>query len=192
MTPRRINGLRDKKGFTLAEVMTASVILVMVMASVMGAFITTKSICAYSIAELNLQRSVDAMMNKIVKGLKEQGGAAYGLRSAVSFYPLPVVNPAGSEIDYIGTDGNTRRYYLNNNSVIYESPTQSPNTQTIYTAPAGVGLTFFFWEPQSLLDGEAVLDNELVGIYIAITQTVGKKPVSGSASTYVNIRNLPK
>lgn len=169
----------------MTELLIASVIIVMLFASVFGAYILTKSSYADSIAYYNLQRDVDTLLATIVRGKSEQGGAAFGLRSAVSI-PSPGLppNPGQNTIDFTGTDSNTRRYFLNNNTIVYNSPTQIPNQRIIYTAPPRSNITLRF--------ASASADQQLVYVYIAVSQPVGNKTVTGSVATNVNLRNMPK
>ena len=167
----------DKRAYTLVELLFASVIIVILFATVFGAFVVTKSIFQSSMAEYNLQRDVDLLFDRIIKGKLETGGA-HGLRSAVS-YTLPVT----TKIDFVGADGATREYYfdVNSNSMKYNN---SLTTSTIYTFPAGSTITVRFWNPY--------MDLETVGMYISFSQVVAKRTVSGSLSTYVTLRALKK
>lgn len=180
MTHRQINHMMNKRAHTMAELLVASVIVILLFASTFGAFMITKSVYYGSIVEYNLQRDVNVLTNRILRGLKE-GGTAYGLRSAKSY-----TTPSITEIDFVGTDDNTRRVFLSNNSIIYESATQSPTQKTIYTIPANTAMVLRFWQPTGYTD------NETVGIYISLSKAVGSRTATGSLSTYVNIRNLPK
>jgi hypothetical protein len=177
------NGM-NKRAHTLTELLIAGSIAILLVASVLGAFMLIKSIYTHGMANYFLQRDVDTLMAKIVRGSKESTGT-YGLRSAVSF-TIPSATPAGSRIDFVGTDADTRTYFLNNNTIIYNSPTQAPNQQVIYTPPSNSTVTLLFWEPGGYID------HELVGIYLAVSQQVGGRNASGSITTYVNLRNVPK
>ena len=174
--------MRNKMSFTTTEVLISSVIIVILFACTIGAFMMVKGLFRDKIAEYGLQQSSNTILTKIIRGYKE-GGNIVGLRSAVSF-SLPVVTPAGSRIDYVGKDGNTRSYFLSVNTIQYSSPTQWPNQRTIYTAPAGATIVLRFWY--------ASADRETAGIYFALLQPAGKRTVSGSVSTYVNLRNMPR
>lgn len=174
--------MKDKRGYSLAEVLTASAIIILIIASVFGVFITAKAIYTQGIAELNLQRDANIILDRIIVGMKE-GGSLYGLRSAKRF-DLPAVTPSASEINFDGIDGVTRKYFLNGNNIIYENPNQIPSQRIVYTAPAGCAIILRFWQPS------AYVDNKTVGIYVSIVQQLGDRTVSGSNSTYVNIRNL--
>ncbi|MFA5146465.1 MAG: type II secretion system protein [Candidatus Omnitrophota bacterium] len=176
--------MRNKSAFSTIEVLVSTVIVTLIFASTIGAFMLVKGVFRDKEAEINLQQNVNTIAARIIRGHPEQGSIV-GLRSAVSF-TIPVVTPAGSRIQYTGTDDNVRSYFLNGNSIIYASPTQSPNQQTIYTAPPGSSVTLRFWEPAG------VTDNETVGIYIAVSRQIGNRTISGSLSTYINLRNVPK
>ena len=167
-----------KKAYTLAEFMVASFIVVILFTSTLGVYVMIRAFSSSSIAEENLQRDINGVMSQIVRGMKENGGF-YGLRSAVSVTSLSL-----AKIDYKGTDGNVREYNLSNGALIYTSPTASPKVQTIYSAPANSTITLQFWW--------ASTDQETVGMYLSVTQRVADRPISGSVSTYVNLRNMQK
>jgi hypothetical protein len=175
--------MSDNKAHTLTELLIASTIVIILFASCVGAFILTKTICYTSIAEYNLQRDVNTIMARIVKGVKEQADV-FGLRSAKS-YSIP----AASRLDFVGTDGNTRSYLADGNAIIYISPVQSPQQNTIYVVPSDSSMILRFWNPYA---GQPNNDNATVGIYLSVSQRIGDRIVSGSSSTYVNLRNIPK
>ena len=170
----------NRKGYTLAEILTASAVAVLILGSIVGAYLVARTAINYSLAKYELDRDVDNVLVRIVKGAKE-GASAWGLRSASG-----ITLPAVTELRYTGTDGRIRRYYLNGNSIVYDSPTQWPNLKTIYAAPAGTAVTLRFWEPAGYSD------HETIGIYIALLRQVVGVTASSSITTYVNIRNLPK
>jgi hypothetical protein len=171
--------MRNNRAYTIAEFMTASALLALLFASVMGAFMFTKGVSYFSIAEYNLQRDTNMIVKRIVRGMRE-GPTIYGLRSATSF-TIPTVD--GDEIQFVGTDGNTRRYYISGDSILFESPTQS---SVIYTAPENSDLELFFWEPIT------PPDHQIVGIYVSVAQDIGTRNIIGSVQTVINIRNMPK
>lgn len=167
----------------MAELLVASVVIVILFTATLGSFVLAKSVYTDSIASYNLQRDVDTLLARIIRGKPEQGGSSYGLRSAVS-YTLPAVNPSGSRIDFKGVDDLTRSYYLNNNTVVYSSPTQSPSQKVVYTPPPNSNITLGF--------SNVSMDQQVVYIYIAVSQQIGSKTVVGSIATNVNLRNAPK
>ncbi len=171
-------------GFTLTEILVASVVAVLLLGSVYGTFITSRTIFTTTLEAANLQRDVNVLLQKIIRG-RQEGSDMSGLRRAVSF-TIPVVNPTGSEIDFTGTDNQSRRYFLNGKSVVYASPILFPSQRTLYTAPTDASITLRFWKPVEYVD------NETVGIYISVSRQIGGGTVSGSLSTYVNLRNTPK
>lgn len=174
----------DRKGYGLVEFMVASVIVIVLIAATLGVYVVAKTVIQNGIIENNLQRDANVVLDKIVRGLKE-GGAIVGLRSASS-YSLPAADPAGSAIDFVGPDGNTRKFFVSGNSIIYQSPLQTPNQKTIYTKPAGSTMTLLFWEPSGYVD------HATVGVYCAISSPTSGKTLSGSLATYVTIKNIPK
>lgn len=180
------------RAFTITEVLISSTILVLALTSVLGVFVMTKWLYTFSLAQANLQRDATMIAEKIIirNPIKEELGI-YGLRSAKSF-AIPITTPTGSEIDFVGTDGLTRKYFLSGKSIIYQSPTQSPNQIAIYTAPANVAITLLFSEPITRFDGEARLDHETVMVYVAVSQNLAGKTAAGSVLTYVNLRNIQR
>lgn len=176
--------LKEYKSFTITELLIASVMAVILFTSAFGAFVTTKAIFAGSIEAAALQRDVNVVMQNIIRGKKENA-KIMGLRSSKSF-TIPAANPAGSEIDFTGTDDQVRKYFLSGNSIIYSNPTKFPVQTTIYTAPAGSSVSLRFWKPAGYLD------NEMVGIYISVSKQANTGPISGSLSTYVILKNVKK
>ena len=174
--------LRNKKAFTVVEVLISSSIVVIIFASTLGAFILLKKVSWTWIAEVNVQQTCSTIAAKIIRGNGESGNLV-GLRSAKSF-TLPVVTPAGSRINYAGMDGNTRSYFLSGSTIQYISPTQSPNQQTVYTAKPFQAIALTFWEPTG------ISDHQTVGIQVSVSQT--KPSVTGRVTTYINLRNMSK
>lgn len=172
------NPTSGQRGQTLPEVLVASVIMTLLFASAIGAFMLTKNIQRYSIEEYNLQRDVNKVLARIVRNIKEDT-ENHGLRSGRSF-----TIPSVSRLNYAGDDGIARSYYLSSGSILYLKSNLLPST--IYTPPTGSTLTLRFWEPTGYSD------HVTVGIYIGITRVVGGKTISGSATTYVIIRNAPR
>jgi len=180
--------MADKKGFTLTEVMIVSILTVVIFTSALGVFVMARNLYVSSLASQELQRDASLIMTQILKG-SEGGTTRYGVRAASGFTP-----PTSSldRLDYTGTDGNTRSLYLSSGTIVYESPTESPTTHTLYAAPAGTVLTLWFWEPVNSSGTLLYPDHEIISIYVGITKTVSGRTMSGSLATSVNIRNLPK
>lgn len=176
--------MRGQKGFTLTELLVSVVIIVIVIATAFGTFLFVRIVYDKDIIESELQRDSNVIVETIIRGLKEQG-AHFGLRSAVS-YTLPAISPAGSEVDFTGLDGNTRKYFLNGLTIQYFNPAALPHQKAIYSAPSGTTITLRFWEPAGYLD------HETVGIYVGLSQQSRGNTITGSVSTYTNLRNVPK
>lgn len=172
--------LKNRKAHTLAELLIASVIVVLLTGSTLGAFIFVKQISATSIAQANLQRDANVIMKKITKGGRESGGI-FRLSEAVSYSITGI-----SELHFVGTDGIERWYYLNDTgtSVLYHHPGFSSQDEVIYTAPQGASITLRFWQPSG-----GIFTNIDVGIDVAVSQSILGKNISGSVTTIVNIRN---
>lgn len=174
-----------KRAHTITELLMTSVIIVLLFASVLGAFVLTKSVSSSSMANYNLQRDVNTVFLTMIRGIKE-GSGTFGLRSAApppTTY-LPGMFPATGEIDFQGADTVVRRYFLSNNTIIYDSPTQVPRQKVIYTAPPNSTITLSF-TPVSV-------DQQLVYVYFSVLQQIANKTYSGSVATYVNLRNTQK
>lgn len=171
----------NKNGMTITETLVAIVIASMIFVSVIGAYITIRSIQDYGFAEYELQRNVNVGMNRIIRNVREAANNMEGLRAARS---CNIVNP--SRIDYTDVAGNVRIYRQVGTSIVYSRNAISAADPAIFTAPAGSNLTLLFWRPAEYADSETV------GIYIGITRQVRDRIVTGSASTYVNMRNTPK
>ena len=171
-----------EKAYTLTEILVVCVITVILFASVIGTFVVASNLYDSGMAAQNLQRDVNGVLSRIVRGTRE-GGTRYGLRSAVSFaWPITPT----SEIDFTGADNKVRKYYLSSGSIMYQSPTETSNLQTIYTPPAKSTVTLRFWQPLGSID------NETVTIYLAVTRQISGRTISGSLMTNVNLRNMPK
>jgi hypothetical protein len=168
----------NRKAQTLSELLIASVITVIIVTSAMGIFVVSKTFYATSMAGQELQRDVNGIVERLGRGVAENW-AKTGLRSAVSFTIQSV-----SHVNFTGMDGNTREYYLSSGGIIYASPEQLPNPRTIYSAPANSTLTLRFWKPYA--------DYETIGIYVSLAKIVSGRTISGSLTTFVNIKNLPK
>jgi hypothetical protein len=169
-----------RRAHTLTEVLIASVLAVMVITSVLGVFIMAKKFYATGIKGQELQRDVNEALNRMIKG-RPEGGARYGLRSAVS-YTIPSASQSAPSIDFIGADGSTRTYYLTAGGIIYDSQTQAPNPQAIYSPPANSVVTLLFWWPYA--------DHETLAIYLGVTEQVSGRTIAGSVATYINARNM--
>ena len=186
MIPRQIKShfISNKAGYTLAEALIVSSILILVIASTIGVVIMSRLICDTGIKEISLQRDANMALERMVRGVKEPSDT-FGLRNAKSF-TVPAATPAGSEIDFVSSDGTTRKFLLSGSSIAYQSPTISPNSKNIYTAPENCTIMLRCWKVT------AYPDNETAGIYVALSQTVGGRLLTGSVSTYVNVRNMDK
>ena len=167
----------DKKAQTLIEMLIASAIVVVFFTSALGIFVVGKVMYESSMAAQELQRDVDGVLATIVRGVRENGTNT-GIRSASS-----VTIPSVTEADFVGSDGTARKFYLAPGGIVYDSPKQSPNPQTLYRTPPNATITLRFWKL-------SLTNNETVGIYLAVARTVSDKKVSGSLQTYVNIKNM--
>ncbi|MCX5666227.1 MAG: type II secretion system protein [Candidatus Omnitrophica bacterium] len=182
----------NRRAHTITEILVASVIIIFVFTSVIGAFLLTKGAYHDSIKSCNLQRDVNILLATMIRGVREQGGEIFGLRGASAMsatLPPPATPlsawPGQNTVYFTGSDNNIRRYFLNNNSVIYDSPTQNPNQRVIYKAPDNSIIILRF--------STASIDQQVVKVYISVVQqNAGRASSTGSVTTYVNLRNAPK
>lgn len=170
------------KAHTLTEVLVSSVLVVILFTSTIGVFVLTRVFYTRTMVSQELQRDVNRLMARITKGI-EEGGVRYGLRSGAG-YAEPVTPITA--VSFTGVDDNVRRYSLSSGGILYESPTQTPNAQTIYTVPANSTLVLRFWKPTGYMD------NETLAVYIGLTRQISGRTASGSLTTYINLRNIAK
>ena len=171
----------DNKAFTLAEILVAMVIAVFLIGVVVNFYILTSRTNSTGINRQWLQNDANTILTKIIEGKLEPGGV-FRLCEAVSYNVVSI-----SELHFTGTDSLERWFRLNSSStsLIYHHPTASGNVdETIYTAPAGAAITLRFSIPLG-----AQYTGVVVGIDAVLTKNISGRMVSGSASTYVNIRN---
>jgi len=182
-----------KSAHTMTELLVASVIIVLLLASVLGSYMMIKGVTFDSIANQNLQRDVNILLATIIRGPVEQGGGMFGLRSASAMsasqpppaIPLPSWPLNQNSIYFTGSDNKIRGYFLNNNTVVYESPTQNPNQRVIYTAPDNSVIMLRF--------SAISIDQQVANVYISVTQqNPNRAPATGSVVTNVNLRNSPR
>ena len=174
--------LLNKRAHTITELFVASVVIIFLFTATFGAFVFTKNSYSNHISRYDLQRNVNIVMNRMIRGTKQSNGT-FGLRSAVSF-TLPVAIPALSKIDFVDSDGTHRMYYLNNNTIVYYDPTQVPSQKVVYTAPANSTITLRF--------SPVHVDMEVVRVYLSVSKVVNNKTIAGSITTDVTLRNAPK
>ena len=160
----------DKKGHTLIELLFASVIIVLLIASVLGCQIFADRIYQTNIIRENLQRDACIVMNKIINGGHETSNPDAGivrLNEAMTYSFTKHIPPLGSEVlaspyfnpfiyfnilSNIPSDSSknpyARWFCLNNTntSIIYHHPTNAGAVdEVIYTAPAGATITLEFF-----------------------------------------------
>ena len=173
--------IKTNRAFTLAEVLVATVVATFLIGTVVVFSNAARQAYSGGISGENLQEGANIILAKIIEGGEEPGGV-FRLSEATSY------NLAGiSELHFIGTDSVERFFCLNNAStaVIYHHPTGSGTMdQTIFTAPPGATITLRFSIPTG-----PQYTGVVVGIDVALIQNFAGRTLSGSASTYVTIRN---
>ena len=173
--------MKKNKGFSLAEAVVSSAILLLVASSVMAASVMLRDVCRASIAAHELQRSASIIVGYVIQ--HGPGETAYnGLRSAVEYSTDGY--PAGGGINFKGLDNVWRKYYVRDNTIIYESPTiSSPSgRRAVYTAPPGVEIYLSFSSASEII--------QAVSVTIDLSQTIRGKRVSGNIVTWVNLMNV--
>ena len=184
----------NKKGFTLVEIMMATLISVVLFVGIFNFYYVSKSIYALGIARQALEDGAHVVVSKMIEGGTEAGGGTYRLAQGVS-YCIGSGASCGtvttSELHFRGTDSIERWYSLNNTNtaLIYHHPIAgSPGgaDETIYTAPMGAAMTLLFWIPAVNNYPAAA-----VGVNVTLTKNVFGKNVTGSAATVVTLRNHP-
>ena len=171
------HSLTDKKAFSITELMVASALLILLLASALSGFVLLKRVFAEDLAKAMFQRDAAIVISKIIDGKAVSGGVRLSEASSVSFY-------AGDtgKLKFVGTDGVNRTYYHNNGgtNVLY---TDDNNIQkTIYTAPPGAFV--------DVLYSQVNLGPTLcICVYVNINQWINGKVVQGSVGSYVYLRN---
>lgn len=172
---------RQQNAYTLVEVLIATAFSVLLLGAVVHAYNTAKRAYAAGIAQQGLQDGANIVLGKIIQGTAEPGGV-FRLNEATSYDVVSL-----NQLNFTGTDDIERWFTVNGDAtaLIYHHPTASGTVdETVYTAPSGATITLRFSIPAGSQYTGVVL-----GIDVALTQTLFGQTISGSASTYVNIRN---
>ena len=168
-------GPGGEKGFTLMELLITVGLSALLTGAILAALTTSRQVCATVTADQDLQQTANVIMNKIIKGSAETGGT-FRFSEAVSYTITSI-----SDLNFIGTDGTTRRYFQSNNELWYNHPVGgNPTDELLYRAPAGTTLTVRFW-PEST--------NITIGIDVGLSRAVNGRTATGSATTMITIRN---
>jgi hypothetical protein len=170
MNPRLTKPMRvhlNRRSYSLVEIMIAAVFGVILTGAVLNFYVLSKRTYSSGVSRQWLQDGANIMLSKMIQERFRLSEAASFSTSGLSELHFKALNET---VD--------RSYRLNGSStvLIYNS---GAGDEAIYTAPTGVTLTLRFSQPYS----------GTIGIDVALTQTVAGTPVSGSASTYISIRN---
>jgi len=168
---------RNKKAFTLAELMVAAALGILIVAATVHFYFSTNNTYSSSVSRQQYQDFAHVILSKIIDGQSLVGGAH--LSEAVSYNIVSL-----SELHFTDINGVERAFYLNNaaTSLMFNPDVNSPNSaiQTVFTAPSGTLITLRF---------SHLYTGEVVGIDAAISRVVSGATIAGSASTFVTIRN---
>jgi hypothetical protein len=167
----------DKKAFSLTELMTASALLIALLAASLAGFVLVKQVVAAGIAKATFQRDAAVIMSKIAKGKAGTNGIRLSEARSVAFYSDT------SMITFTGTDGAVQRTYSLGSggaSLLYSDT--SGASSVIHTAPQGavIGLEF------GTLNVGAPL---CVSVYVSVSKVIGGKTVFGAVKSSVYLRN---
>lgn len=176
---KRLPRSRDKRGFTLLELVVAIGLSTLLTGALLAALTSSRQLCTSIAADQDLQQTANVLMDKIIKG-EAEAGVTYRLSEATVYSVVTL-----SELDFkdIG-DASWRAYFLTlsntGNELWYRRPIAGvAAVELLYKAPAGTTFTLRFWNS----------DNATVGINVALSRTVNGRVVVGSATTMINIRN---
>ena len=173
--------LINNKAFTLVEIMIVLLISVITIGTVLSFFYFSNKAYSMGVSRQQLQDDANVILTKIIEGKSEPAGV-FRLSEAVSYNIVGI-----SELHFVGTDSIERWFSLDNSSasIIYHHPTAFGTTdEIIYSVSTGATITLRFSIPTG-----AQYSGVVIGIDAAITKNVSGNIISGSASTYVNIRN---
>lgn len=158
----------NSKAYALLEILFAAVFAALLMGMVVYFYTLSKRTYTTGVSRQWLQDSANIVLAKIIHG-------KFHLSEAQTYHV-----PSLSELHFTALGELTERSYRLNGSatsVIYNS---GSGEEVIYTAPPGATITLRFSQPYSGMT---------IGIDVAIIQNISGMTVSGSASTYVPIRN---
>lgn len=101
---------KDNSAFTLTEVLTATVIMILALGGILSVYIMVSNLGDIEIIRTKELNEGSLIMEKIIRGVNSNDG----LREAVSF---TITSP--SDITYTIIGGASRRFYLNSNKIYY-------------------------------------------------------------------------
>ena len=159
-----MNRFYYQRGFTIVEVLLATIILLLVVAGVSAVYLMALTTWHEGGAQVMLQRGASIAMEKMVRGID----GTDGIRESKS------VTCGSDSIQYTsGIDDKTRRFYLSNGQIWYDDP---DDTSDISIATDVSGLTFS-------------ASNDRVSITISMADQVRDKSITASLVTQVKLRN---
>ena len=162
--------LRGLTGFTIIELLSATVIMALVIGGSMAIYIMSLTAWKEGGVQIALQRKASITMEKIVRGI----GGLGGIREA-SNVELSVSN---TKIEYWNTSdigSPERSFYISNNEIKYDSDTSVTGTDPSI-AKNVTGLTF-------------AVSGDVVTINLSMAEQVMDNTVTINLTTLVNLRN---
>jgi len=189
----------NKKAFSLVELLTALSFSVFLVTGVIAFYnVAGKSYSSGATAQ-NLQNGASIVLTKIIEGAAESGTVYRLSTSTATFIPnvntlfFCQVSPCSAAILP------SRSYALDatNTKILYFHPTLNPlGYDVIYTAPTGSSFFNSATNSKTLRFFSVPGLSNVIEIDVALTQNVSpgmlnSRVVSGSASTYILLRNHP-
>jgi len=195
----------NNNAFTLVELLLAVAFSALLLTGVYGFYSAANQTYSAGISNQTLQDGANVVISKIIEGGTEPGGSVIRLATSGSFY-VPTNNPnilyfcQDNPPPCTTTDSTVRWYTLDstNTKVLYYHPTSNPlGYDVIYQAP--IGSTFFspIANSKTLRFSYAKYNNvtipNVLEIDVALTRSLSQannsRPISGSSSTFVLMRN---
>lgn len=168
------SNLNKNAGFTVSELLMASVVMVLVLAGIIGASRMVQTDMAERNAQVTLHQQARGAMERMVHGVY----GTDGIREASS-----VTIPSSTTIRYTsGIDSTERSFYLSGNEIMYDPDTSTSDNEISIArlVKSSSGLTF------SMSD---VSGNSIITINLSMEDQVMGDTVTLDLSTQATLRN---
>lgn len=175
-----IFGEDSRKGFTITEIMIATLIMVMVVGGSLAIYIMSQTAWYEGSAQIALQRKASVAMEKMVRGVDGRKG----IREAREV-PSPSVGASGTQIDFDDVGGSGRSFYFSS------GPDGDPDTvadnQLRYIDASANDTLIIENNVRALTFSQP--SNGLIEINLSLEDVVRDKVIILDLSTDVKIRN---
>ena len=161
----------SKKGFTIAEFMVASLVIMLLMGIVWSLYIFIQQQWQEGYITMKLERSASTAMESMVRGITGR----HGIREANAISP-PDPGDSSTSIDFTGLDDVTRRFYFSSadNTLYYRNNVSGGSDEVIST------------DVQSATFSRA---SNLITVNLVLEETAGQKSIEVELETNVKFRN---